>query len=180
LPVDSTLHCSAKYVIATHKGKASIWGEHWASDKQSYSIIPHPVLMAVPQVFKVACGFDHTLLLTSEGVFAWGSNSQGQLGLSSRKLIKSPFKLDTEASDIAAGVRTSFMVTSNGVLACGFNKDRALGCARTESSVSKPIPVKLESLSQVISIKTGFKHTVIQCEDGSVYCAGSNQKGQLG
>ena len=82
--------------------------------------------------------------------------------------------------DVFAGVRTSFFVTDSAVRACGFNKDRALGCGRNESSIFTPVPIIVASKSEIEVIKSGSKHTVIQCKDGSLFGAGSNTKGQLG
>nr|XP_012231285.1 PREDICTED: RCC1 and BTB domain-containing protein 1-like [Linepithema humile]XP_012231286.1 PREDICTED: RCC1 and BTB domain-containing protein 1-like [Linepithema humile] len=60
-----------------------------------------------PTIIKVACGLNHALALTDEGIlYVWGENSFGQLGTGDKKKIYKPFLLNTsdmgELSDIAA------------------------------------------------------------------------------
>lgn len=82
--------------------------------------------------------------------------------MGARHLFKKPVKLELpNVFDVFAGVRTSFFVTESGVKACGFNKDRALGCGKSESSISTPVSILLPTGCAIATIRSGSKHTVI-------------------
>ena len=79
----SIIYCGAKHCLAKIQNGDSddvyIWGDHSAFLDQKDKILPHPLQLqfADPiKVQKIACGFDHTLCLTSDKkVYAWGSNN---------------------------------------------------------------------------------------------------------
>ena len=85
------------------------------------------------EVTQFSCGPDHTLVRTSAGaVFAWGGNSDGQLGGGSRRAAASPQSLPLPPGVTSARVRVaagcSLVVTTDGrVLGCGLNAAGRLG-----------------------------------------------------
>ena len=69
------------------------------------------------KIYRVACGGQHTLLLTTFGkVFSFGCDDDGQLGQIGRKDVKVPRELDTLTSpmtDISAGDAHSVAVNTH-------------------------------------------------------------------
>ena len=175
--------------------RVTIWGEHLCqngSNKEIVQPFPLDVNFGTPiTVLQVSCGFDHTLLLArvAEGVqkvFAWGKNSQGQLGVS-RKVLRQavdPFPLDNigrNPDKVQCGARSSFVANESGqVLAFGFNKNGQLGIGPSKSSVEEPSKVLFPDEKQritIVDIQCGFKHTVFVVEVGSqikLFGCGSN------
>lgn len=73
--------------------------------------------LAGPKIIQVAAGSHHSLALISDGsVFAWGSNLEGQLGLSGISgLVNKPTKihLPEPIKQISAGYYHSAFLTGN-------------------------------------------------------------------
>ncbi|KAF4037778.1 Regulator of chromosome condensation (RCC1) repeat [Phytophthora infestans] len=103
-------------------------------------VIPErvPWFHSPEKVFRVACGSHHTLVLTSSGVYAWGSNVYGQLGLGAHcspadphTLEPAPVRIPTDdmpVLDIACGDMHSVALTAGGqVLTFGCNWEGQLG-----------------------------------------------------
>ncbi|GMF48064.1 unnamed protein product [Phytophthora fragariaefolia] len=97
------------------------------------------------QVIRVACGNNHTIALTSGGVYAWGSNMYGQLGLGAHSSPSDSYTLEpalvclptdcTPAVDIACGDSHSVILSEKGqVLTFGCNWEGQLGIDGTERS----------------------------------------------
>lgn len=60
----------------------------------SYSNTLQPVV-GLSRIQSVSCGYDHMLALNDDGeVYAWGSNTQGQLGTNDIDNRNSPVKVD--------------------------------------------------------------------------------------
>jgi alpha-tubulin suppressor-like RCC1 family protein len=95
-------------------------------------------------VGQVAAGPGHSLALTSTGaVFAWGYNTDGQLGDGNRKNSAVPVKvkLPAKVSEVAAGQLHSLALTSSGaVFAWGGNNFGQLG---DESYEGSDVPVRV-------------------------------------
>lgn len=73
------------------------------------------------ELINVSCGRSHTLMLTNYGVFSWGSNSYGQLGIDS-VVYQAPYPMLVEdlchenIVDISAGQYHNLALTSEGRL----------------------------------------------------------------
>ena len=88
-----------------------------------------PTLVGAEEVFggsqvrTVACGYDHTLVVTEEGeMWAWGKGAQGRLGLNDEQVRLVPTRLDPQhfahapISAVAACNNHSAAVTAGGAL----------------------------------------------------------------
>lgn len=159
---------------------------------------------------KIACGGNHTLALTKDGVvYGWGSNASMQLSHQEEfarvdnPLVAAfaPIKIDKNmgsliATDIAAGKDFSIFVGRNRnnneteVFGCGHNMHGELGGGNM-SHVQDII--KIESLSnyristpegekdvRVNKISCGNNHCMAHLNVGAVLEWGSNEFGQLG
>ena len=142
---------------------------------------------------QIATGTWHTVAIASDSaVFAWGLNSNGQLGTGTT--TNSNFPTTVLASggvgvleDIIAisggGFHTVALRSDGTVWAWGSNAYGQLGDGSTMSS-NVPVgvldPDGLSYLSDVIAIAAGHNYTIALKNDGTVWSWGINDFGQLG
>ncbi|XP_019873194.2 uncharacterized protein LOC109601394 [Aethina tumida] len=134
------------------------------------------------KVLSVACGRKHTLALTDHGVYAWGSNSYGQLGLG-KFVQESPYPqiLHTLAEekiiDIAAGQYHSMGLTSSGkVYTWGWGIHGQLGHRNCDNQYYPKLMAFSHPIKQVAA---GHAHSLVLTCEGKLFGFGSNIFGQL-
>lgn len=127
-------------------------------------------------------GGRHSLALDASGnVWAWGDNSQGQLGLgttdgSSETPVQVPGL--TGVAALAAGRFHSVALRNDGtVWVWGGNARGQLGLGDAASAY---VPTKIAGLADVVAIATYLDHTLALTVDGDVWAWGANERGQLG
>ncbi|KAJ3434582.1 regulator of chromosome condensation [Anaeramoeba flamelloides] len=134
---------------------------------------------------KIACGAQHTVLLTSKGVvYSWGRGSDGQLGHGDFKFQPSPQKIELldkkPVSDISCGRQYTTIVTMDGKLyTFGSNDCGQLGHSEL-GTMNKPKLVKDFSAFHIVSVSCGNSHTLALTIEGYVFGFGSGEQGQLG
>ncbi|MGE5370991.1 MAG: S-layer homology domain-containing protein [Solirubrobacterales bacterium] len=130
---------------------------------------------------QVACGYSHTLALASNGtVWAWGKNSNGQLGTLAPADQSVPVLIPglTNVVAVAAGQYHSVALKRDGtVWAWGQNLCGQLGDG---SQTDRTSPVQVTGLTGVAKIAAGYTHTLAVKADGTVWAWGANGSGQLG
>lgn len=153
---------------------------------------------------QIACGERHTIAVAVTDatdnarslILAWGSNSQGQLGVG--RMPQSPrplpvyLKLDAgvQVSRVVCGSNFSLCLTSSGsVYSWGGNEKGQLGLGDTRNR-DKPEVVKALQGSFVTQVYAGWSHVAVVSVKGSagekaghrddIYVWGDNQWGQLG
>ena len=130
-------------------------------------------------VLSVAGGAQHSVVATVEGeVWTFGSNLYGQLGLdseeegialrsrsvTSRQIITLHNKFIV---DVAAGLHYSFALTAaQEVFAWGLNDVGQFGLA---DLIDRGSPVRLEDITNAMSVACGLSHTILVLADGSVW-----------
>nr|MDJ0720838.1 CARDB domain-containing protein [Desulfobacterales bacterium] len=138
-------------------------------------------LTGIPSVVDIAAGSSHSLAVTADGtVWAWGYNSNGQLGDGSTVDSTTPFQVQGLADivAIAAGSKNSFAISSDGSLwAWGYNSCGRLGDG---TITDRYTPVQIISLSNVIQIASNAQHAMALKSDGTVWSWGSRSYGALG
>jgi len=133
----------------------------------------------------VATGSAHSCAVTgaagAEALSCWGDNSSGQVadGVNSPTVLRTPAAIDlgtfhpTGAS--AGSAHTcAFSRDAPGPLCFGSNASSELGLPAT------PRGSNMLGISAVHSVAAGYHHTCALLADGSVWCWGANDRGQLG
>lgn len=135
-------------------------------------------------MFSVSCGHCHTLAVTNNGIYVWGSSQFGQLGLGKVLQCSSPELITLLAQEVIvdaiAGQYHSVALTADGrVFTWGWGVHGQLGHGNTDE---KTIPTLVASLlgTVVCYISAGYAHTLTLSVDGVVYAFGCNVLGQLG
>lgn len=130
-------------------------------------------------VIAIAAGLESSYALKKDGsVFAWGTNTRGQLGNGGGENQPFPVRIPNlhDITAIAAGWNH----------AVALKKDQTVwvwGKLKEEQSEQLPLtsePQQIEGISDAIHIAAGSEHTVILRSNGSLWTFGLNNKGQLG
>ena len=142
-----------------------------------------PVLRKV-SVISVHCGKQHSLAVTDCGLYTWGCNKYGQLGLGLGPglLVSSttPRHLDLEVVQVSAGQYHSVGLDRQGRVHCwGWNVHGQVGCGGIED-VFSPRQVPGLAGHTVVQVAAGYAHTVVLTGSGLVLAWGCGLFGQLG
>jgi alpha-tubulin suppressor-like RCC1 family protein len=149
----------------------------------SSNTFPPLLITNLTGVVKISAGTYHCLALRNDGtVYAWGNNSQAQLGQGSTgAALPAPTRINslTGIVDIVAGGTFSLAVRNDGkVWSWGYNADGQLGQGTSGAPIGTP--------AQVLSINNGALvagsnyNGVALATDGTVWTWGDNTKGGLG
>jgi alpha-tubulin suppressor-like RCC1 family protein len=144
-------------------------------------------------VVAVASGFQHNLVLCSDGTMAsWGLNGNFQPGNNTVIYSSVPVAITTASTPIAgktviavnAGDSHCLVLCSDGTLAAwGNNLSGQLG-NNTISRGSLPVAVRTAGTvlasKSVVSMAAGGYHNIALCSDGTLVTWGRNSSGQLG
>jgi alpha-tubulin suppressor-like RCC1 family protein len=129
-------------------------------------------------------GSVHQLAIKADGsLWAWGSNSEGQLGLGdsgegTNRNVPTKVGVDNDWVAVAGGTRHSLALKRDGSLwAWGQNTFRQLGLGDT---ASRNIPTKVGADTDWASVSSYSSTTMALKTDGSLWAWGRNIEGQLG
>jgi len=140
-----------------------------------------PVTAAFTATPMVVCGAYFSAALKSDGtVWAWGKNSDGQLGDGTMVHRTTPVQVRSLSgiTAIAAGYDHSLALKSDGtVWAWG---DNSIGQLGDGSKVDRSSPIQVAALTGIIAISGGYAHSIALKNDGTVWAWGFNSAGQLG
>lgn len=141
--------------------------------------------IAVAASFQHSCGLYERHAGVDRGVFCWGNNFHGQLGLGN-DFPGAHFQPTQQAIDNTAAISTgpnachTCSLARDGKMHCwGCNNFSQIGDGTTTDRVSATIPVEMKS--GVVQISVGGKHTCSWTSPGPhAFCWGRNTDGQLG
>ena len=146
-----------------------------------------------------SASYGFSLAVGSDGnAYAWGDNSQGQLGNGTTTERHTPVMVPKPAGapadftylQVSGGRYHSLALGSDGnVYAWGNNQYGQLGNGTTNTSQKTPVRVKTPDRSTYpdlpedftyVQVSAGELHSLALGSDGNVYAWGNNQYGQLG
>ena len=145
---------------------------------------PLPVPVAtITGITAVAAGMNHSLALKNDGtVWAWGSDTMGQLGDNASHGDRyTPAKVATLTgiTAIAAGWWHSIALKNDGTV-WTWGRDSWGQLGDNAALVDQPTPVMIPSLAGIVAISAGQSHSLALKNDGTVWSWGSDVMGQLG
>lgn len=119
---------------------------------------------------KAKCKFNHTILLTNCGLYSWGSNTTGQLGLGDELNRDTPHKINLSSIvDIESGTYHNMAIVYDPsfkkycLYGWGSNIRGELGLGNYERHYS---PQKIDVLGSVISISCAHSNTLCLTTNG--------------
>jgi alpha-tubulin suppressor-like RCC1 family protein len=144
-------------------------------------------------VAEVRAGGLHSCARTSNGsMWCWGVSDAGQLGDGAFGAQSSPVQVTAMGTSVAqvtvGGAHTCALKVDGTVWCWGYNGSGQLGdgttggqpCINGEPNC-RLAPVEVEELgNSVAEVGAGFYHTCARKTDGTVWCWGLNNHGQLG
>ena len=113
-------------------------------------------------------------------MWAWGLNTNGQLGDSSTTNREVPVAVSslTGVAGVSAGASHSLALKTDGtVRAWGLNTNGRLGDGTTTQRLT---PVAMTGVASAVSVAAGYRHTCVMLGDGTAKCTGTNTYGELG
>uniref|UniRef100_A0A4W3J8I3 HECT-type E3 ubiquitin transferase n=1 Tax=Callorhinchus milii TaxID=7868 RepID=A0A4W3J8I3_CALMI len=137
-------------------------------------------------VGQVACGLNHTLVVSSDGMIVWafGDGDYGKLGLGVCTVKCCPQKIESLCNKgvkkVACGTQFSVVLTKDGHVFT-FGQERLIGLPDTmlrNHNRPQQVPA-LEGLF-IEDTVVGSEHTLALTSTGDVYAWGCNAEGQLG
>ncbi|MGZ3457962.1 MAG: RCC1 domain-containing protein [Archangium sp.] len=133
-------------------------------------------------VQELAAGAYRTCARLSDGaIYCWGNNTRGQLLDGTTTNSPRPLRVEglSGVARLVMGVAHTCALLTDGTVACwGYNTVGQTGHGATSTGVEAPVRVR--GLSAVVELASGDNHTCARVRDGSIWCWGSNESGQLG
>ncbi|AKV00307.1 regulator of chromosome condensation RCC1 [Labilithrix luteola] len=174
------------FVLSTEGGVLS-WGSSVDSQLARASSLvndPVPSAVALSDIAGIASGASHVCALSrGGGVYCWGANDHGQLGISTLGAQRLPAAVllpdGVQAVAVFAGGNDTCIIAANGDLHCwGANQSGQLG---TLEGDDKPRPQRIAGLDeQAVSAAIMDGSICALLRSGRVACWGDNLVGQLG
>ncbi|XP_014266621.3 putative E3 ubiquitin-protein ligase HERC3 isoform X1 [Maylandia zebra] len=188
----SQVACGSQHSVAlTKDGQLYTWGQDCRGQlglgtRESVCRSPQhvPSLSAIP-VIQVAAGGDQSFALSvSGGVFSWGRNDCGQLGLGDTKDRHTPAPVQClnmkKAQRISCGQDHTAILTKHGaVFTFGSGQHGQLGHNSLRNELRPRLVAELWG-AKVTKIACGRNHTLVLTESKRVYSFGCEDQGQLG
>lgn len=128
----------------------------------------------------IAAGDQHSLGLASDGtIWAWGRNTEGQVGDGTGVDKASPVPVLTDAIAVAAGMQHSLAVRTDGTV-WAWGENGAEGRLGDGTTFRRLAPVQVTGLTGIVDVAAGADHSLALAADGTVWAWGGNADGQLG
>lgn len=154
-------------------------GHHGQLGGMNASSINVTLMTRVPlpegrRAWRIACGLNHTVISTDQGLFVMGYNANGQLGLGDWDNRHAPTPLLTPGALLwcVCGPQQTFVLTLDGLYACGLNTGVLLGVGNRQAVHTTLQRVQVVDAKRVKKVCCSERHTVILTHEGFVYACG--------
>ena len=185
----ATLATSQEFVCAAIRatGVVKCWGRGDTGQLGDGMAVNSPMPVTALNVTaptSLAVGGRHGLAIAGGLLYAWGFDGQYQLGDGLTAEQDTPFAVVGAPADlvsVGAGARGSCGLHADGTVTCWgcteylANSATAPHCMTIDMS---PTALPLSRIARELSV--GGQHACARLDDGSVWCAGRNDHGQLG
>ncbi|MDP1884342.1 MAG: hypothetical protein Q8L10_03145 [Candidatus Moranbacteria bacterium] len=145
-------------------------------------------------ITQITAGNNHTCALKNDGTaYCWGYNAYGQTGNGTTTVKYTPVQVKgvggvgtlTDVAQIAAGNNHTCAAKTDGTAYCwGYDGYGQIGDNTITTRRTTPVQVLgvdgVGTLSDVSRIAGGAYHTCALKTDGTIFCWGGNESGQLG
>eukprot|EP00794_Sanderia_malayensis_P012241 gene12241-13502_t len=138
------------------------------------------------EVKQISCGRAHTILLSSDGVFAAGSNIQGQCGLPKDfhfceefQRVLLPFDYN-DVKEVACGMDHTLILTKQGqVYSTGLGADGQTGTGKYDCEYGFAEVIGDITNEKVTQVSTTTDICLALTDNNRVYGWGNNEQGQI-
>jgi len=185
-----SLSCGANFCVCVCKNGIFSWGNNNSGqlgigNQDDQSSLQQILFFKNPEeIISLSCGDYFCICICKTGVFSWGFNYCGQLGIGNLDNQSSPqqilfFKNSEEIISLSCGLTFCICICKNGVFSWGNNIFGQLGIGHFISQSSPQQILFLKDPEEIISLCCGVQFCVCVCKNG-VFGWGSNYNGQLG
>ena len=159
------------------------WRIYKGTGKGEDRLSPDPVLGGITDFIQISTKWTHTLGLRANGtIWAWGNNTNGQIGDNTLAPRSSPVLVGggfTDWIQVSAGQAHSLGLRANGTLwSWGFNETGELGDGTTTQR-SSPVSV-VGGFTDWIQVSAGRFHSLGIRANGTAWAWGNGEFGRLG
>jgi alpha-tubulin suppressor-like RCC1 family protein len=181
------LGCGQNFGVSYNGAQLCSWGQNSSGQASSdaASVIVPPVCVSASNIVEMNAGGAYACArLSSGGYRCWGDNTYGQYGMGQVTAMPPPGVASTGVTikRLAASNFHACAIFDDNRLRCwGGNMWRQLGSGSTANSVNTPQLVQDLGTDITDVSSNGFAmHTCVLRADGSVWCWGNNDNGQIG
>lgn len=129
----------------------------------------------------ISAGNVHSLGIKNDGtLWAWGANSEGELGDGTNTARTVPTQIGTATNwkKVVTGAQYTIGLKTNGTLwSWGYNSLGQLGVGNT---VDRNVPTQIGTATDWVDVDAGVEHALAIKANGTLWGWGSNNNGQLG
>jgi len=159
-----------------------VYAKNSTGQTEPSNVITAPVFFV--DAVMVDLGWFHTCAIKRNGsLWCWGYNQYGQVGIGTNLIREFPFPVTVmpgeSFSSVSVGGHHTCAIKTDGSLWCwGHN---GYGQVGDGTNINKYSPTPVPGMSSgVSSISLGWYHSCAIKTDGSLWCWGNNEYGQLG
>jgi alpha-tubulin suppressor-like RCC1 family protein len=192
--VRGSLACGDRHACAIASGAVLCWGLDEDGQLGDGAKAPQPkpvqaIAAAAGEAKFLAAGEGHSCALVNDAVLCFGDNSSGECGVPGTCAtcvgpdVDVPTKvpgLGAVQAIAAGGDHSCAIVGDDAGLRCwGSNEHGQLGLGAPDGQ-PHPVPQAVPGLSGVKEVALGTAHTCARLRDGTIWCFGANELGELG